>query len=272
MSRLPWPTRARSSPRSKMEAAPVQDTAPRETRSSILRSELNRAREDACGPHCGCTGKPRGFSFGDATRASMTRLYAGQGGLTSYSTGKLDQFGKADAPGPGKYASIDGFAGKACSMKKVTRTDRARTDHDETRASELRKHHNENRTYTGDETIRLRRQALDRKTQKPDRPPPTSRPSSRGSDSDGDKAEKATTRPGRGRKSSVDSTRPTGSAASTSFKDELARLRKQVDTRAGQLEKEEREWRRGRRLRERRLMEYHCGCCCGPCGGGCGWY
>ena len=99
---------------------PIASTAPAAAIDDGSARSLSRDARCPCGPsrsymhssYAGRipTGKPRGYSFGRATRDTMRRVFAGRGGLTA---------ARADGdatPGPGRYnAALSQFSGRPCT-------------------------------------------------------------------------------------------------------------------------------------------------------------
>ena len=134
------------------------------TRATDLRHEflaLKHAHSCICNE---CTGMPKGYSFGKATRDKFQRIYAGPGDLT--------RAGVPKSPGPGAYNA-------KCDPKKPERTwfvgylpeqpqPSGKLTSADTKSTKLRRDYNEKKSYTGDETEHVRE-----RTNRPRKPLPT---------------------------------------------------------------------------------------------------
>ena len=69
------------------------------------RVESPRGQGKPCGPVCLCTGKPRGFSFGRATRETYQKVFLNRNFVAR----------AADSPGPGRYSPPSEF-GRPCHV------------------------------------------------------------------------------------------------------------------------------------------------------------
>lgn len=214
--------------------------APRETRATSLRDEHTRKKyhSERCGPHCQCSGLPRGYSFGTGSRAQRQSLYAGPGSLTACASGA------GDSPGPASYDLTLGSLGQPCKHAIHTKIGKLWTigskDTSVRDETDLKIYYG--RTYAAkDEFVRDER-----------RPPP--RPASRDSAVPDKRPATVPNFPRGG-----------GPAKPTSFRDELKVLRKSVEQRASRFEASERAWRRDRRLRERYVQACRECCDCNEC-------